>query len=216
MFRTFAAATGVAGLLASGAAMAMETTATTDLNLRAGPGPNYAVTGVIPAQAAVEVAGCIDAANWCQVSYDGQTGWSYGDYLATKVGDEIAYITVDRAKTQVKTVVHEDTSGQSAAIVGSMGAAAGALIAGPAGAAVGLAAGAVTGGVADPGRTVTTYVTEHPVDYVFLDGEVVVGAGVPETVEIYPVPESEFTYAYINGVPMVIDPADRSIVHIVR
>lgn len=215
MYKRFIATTALASLLASGAAYAMPTTATTDLNLRAGPGPNYVVTDVIPAEATVEVAGCIEAANWCQVTYDGRTGWSYGDYLATDVGGEPALLTVDRQKTMVKTIVHEDTSEQSAAVVGTMGAIAGALIAGPAGAAVGLVGGATAGGMADPGETVTTYVTEHPVDYVYLDGEVVLGAGVPESVVLQPVPESEFRYAYINGVPVVID-TNRTIVHVVR
>ena len=216
MLKSLGVTTTIAALLAAGTASAMETTTTTDLNMRMGPGPNYVVAGVIPAGAAVEVEGCLDAANWCQVTYDGQTGWSHGDYLTTKIGEEIAYLTVDRSKTQVKTIVHEDTSEQSAAIVGTMGAIAGALIAGPGGAAFGAVAGAAAGGTADPGETVTTYVTEHPVDYVYLDGEVVVGAGLPEAVELHPVPESDYSYAYVNGVPVVIDSTDRTIVHIVR
>jgi hypothetical protein len=97
-----------------------------------------------------------------------------------------------------------------------MGAVAGALIAGPGGAAVGAVTGAAAGGMADPGETVTTYVTENPVDYVFLDGEVVAGAGVPEAVVLYPVPDTQYTYAYINGVPVVINPVDRRVVQIVR
>ncbi|MEI2805831.1 DUF1236 domain-containing protein [Albidovulum sp.] len=216
MFRSLAAAGVAAVLVSSGPASALESATTTDLNLRSGPGPNYAVTGVIPGGTAVDVAGCIEAANWCQVSYNGQTGWSYGDYLTTAVGSEPVYLTVDRARTQVRTIVYDDTGEQSAAIVGSMGAVAGALIAGPGGAAVGAVSGAAAGGMADPGETVTTYVTANPVDYVFLDGEVVAGAGVPETVVLYPVPESQYSYAYINGVPVVINPVDRRVVRIVR
>jgi uncharacterized protein YraI len=133
MFRSLAAAGVAAVLVSSGPASALESATTTDLNLRSGPGPNYAVTGVIPGGTAVDVAGCIEAANWCQVSYNGQTGWSYGDYLTTAVGSEPVYLTVDRARTQVRTIVYDDTGEQSAAIVGSMGAVAGALIAGPGG-----------------------------------------------------------------------------------
>ena len=48
-----------------------------------------------------------------------------------------------------------------------------------------------------------------------LDGEVVVGAGIPQEVELIAVPETEFSYAYINGVPVLVN-ADRSIVRIVR
>jgi hypothetical protein len=39
---------------------------------------------------------------------------------------------------------------------------------------------------------------------------------VPETVVLYPVPESQYSYAYINGVPVVINPVDRRVVRIVR
>lgn len=216
MFRSLAAAGAAAILVTSGAALAQQAATTTDLNMRSGPGPNYAVTGVIPAGMTVDVAGCLEAANWCQVSHNGQTGWSHGDYLTTIVGSEPVYLTADRAATQVKTIVHEDTGEQSAAIVGSMGAVAGALIAGPGGAAVGAVTGAAAGGMADPGETVTTYVTENPVDYVFLEGEVVTGAGVPEGVVLHPVPDTQYTYAYINGVPVVINPADRRVVQIVR
>ncbi|WP_413874257.1 SH3 domain-containing protein [Albidovulum sp.] len=79
MFRSLAAAGVAAVFVTSGAASAPDSAATTDLNLRSGPGPNYAVAGVIPAGTAVDVAGCLEAANWCQVVYNGQTGWSYGD-----------------------------------------------------------------------------------------------------------------------------------------
>ncbi|WP_284165338.1 SH3 domain-containing protein [Frigidibacter sp. SD6-1] len=216
MFRTLAISAGLVGLMGSGAAMALESSATTDLNLRQGPGPQYAIVGVIPAGATVEVEGCVDAASWCQVSYDGNVGWSFGDYLTTTVGEEPMILTLDRTKTQVKTVVYQENKDAAAAAGGTMGAIAGALIAGPAGAAVGAVAGATAGGTSAPDATVTTYVTEHPVDYVYLDGEVVVGAGVPDTVTIHPVPESDYSYAYINGVPVVINNADHSIVYIVR
>ncbi|MCY1126565.1 SH3 domain-containing protein [Frigidibacter sp. RF13] len=216
MFKKLVISAGIVGLMGSGAAMAMESAATTDLNLRQGPGPQYAIVGVIPAGAAVEVEGCVDAANWCQVTYEGNTGWSFGDYLTTKVGEEPMILTMDRTKTQVKTVVYEENKDAAAAAGGTMGAIADALIAGPAGAAVGMVAGAAAGGESAPDTKVTTYVTENPVDYIYLDGEVVVGAGVPDTVTVYPVPESEYSYAYINGVPVVINNADHSIVYIVR
>lgn len=216
MIRTIAMTAGLVGVMGSTAAMALDASATTDLNLRAGPGPNYEIVGVIPSGATVAVEGCIEAANWCQVTHEGNSGWSFGDYLATKVGEEVAVVTLDRQKTQVKTVIYEDTSERSAAVVGGMGAVAGALIAGPVGAAVGLVAGAATGGIADPGETVTTYVTEHPVDQVYLDGEVVVGAGIPDVVTLQAVPDSEYSYAYINGVPVIVNNSDRTIVHIVR
>ena len=84
------------------------------------------------------------------------------------------------------------------------------------GAAVGGALGAATGAASTPEGTVTTYVREHPADQVYLDGEVVVGATLPEVVPLNPVPDSTYSYAYVNGVPVLVDPAGRQVVYIVR
>ena len=46
--------TAIAGILASPAAAALSATATTELNLRSGPGPEYQIEGVIPGDAEVE------------------------------------------------------------------------------------------------------------------------------------------------------------------
>lgn len=81
---------------------------------------------------------------------------------------------------------------------------AGAIIGGPIGAAVGGAAGFVAGGVAgqtiDPPEQVRTYVSTNAVEPVYLDGEVVVGAGLPETVVLHEVPRYEYRYVRkVNG-----------------
>ncbi|WP_327787154.1 DUF1236 domain-containing protein [Rhabdonatronobacter sediminivivens] len=57
---------------------------------------------------------------------------------------------------------------------------------------------------------------ENPVDPIFLDGEVVVGAGIPETVALAEVPESEYYYSYVNGVRVLVERDQRRIVYIVR
>ena len=38
----------------------------------------------------------------------------------------------------------------------------------------------------------------------------------PEAVTLNTVPQSDYRYAYVNGVPVVVDPAERRVVHIVR
>ncbi len=100
------------------------------------------------------------------------------------------------------------------------GAVAGALIAGPIGAAVGGAVGAVAGGAAgtaiDPPANVRTYVTTNTVEPVYLDGEVVVGAGLPDTIELREIPDYEYRYVYVNGQPVLVDANTRQIVYIVR
>jgi uncharacterized protein YraI len=49
------------------------------LNLRAGPGPGYAVLAVMPPGAAVDVRDCYDG--WCHVTYGGLRGYASHGYL---------------------------------------------------------------------------------------------------------------------------------------
>src|SRR5262245_59805696 len=75
------AATG-ALLAMTGAAFAQSTVvATTDLNVRAGPGPRHQVIGVLGAGQSVTLDGCIQGSRWCVVAFDGGQGWVYSDYL---------------------------------------------------------------------------------------------------------------------------------------
>lgn len=119
------------------------------------------------------------------------------------------------AQTTITTTT-TDTTGNSALAGGGAGAVAGAAVGGPVGALIGAAVGATGGAALDPGETVTTYVTSNPVDPVYLDGDLVVGAGVPDVVVLQQVPETEYSYAYVNGVPVVVNPADRRIVQIIQ
>ncbi|MBV0912515.1 DUF1236 domain-containing protein [Rhodobacteraceae bacterium ASV31] len=208
-----------AALLSSAAYAQTTTTAWTDLNLRAGPGPQFEIIGVIPANGEVTVEGCLETASWCKVNHVGMDGWASGDYLTTMVDAVPVAIYPNRAAVPVNTVVYTnttDTSAGTTAAGGLTGALAGAMIAGPVGAVVGGIIGVSAGAAADPGPTVTTYVRENPSEVIYLDGEVVVGAGVPETVTLSEVPESTFSYAYINGVPVIIEREGRRIVQIIR
>src|SRR5690606_27475803 len=54
-------------------------TATTWVNMRAGPGTDDPVVAVVEPGAAVEVVAC---ENWCEVIVNGQRGFIYNDYLA--------------------------------------------------------------------------------------------------------------------------------------
>jgi uncharacterized protein YraI len=207
------AAVGV--MLSTGAYAATEASAFTDLNLRSGPGPTYEILGVIPADGAVTVEGCLETANWCRVTYNGTEGWASGDYLTAMIDNAPVAIYPNRERVTVGTVTYEDRS-EGAVAGGAAGAVAGAIAGGPVGALVGVVLGGSLGAAAAPTETVTTYVTSNPVEPVYLDGEVVVGAGVPETVVLSEVPDSEFYYAYINGVPVLVERENRQIVYIVR
>lgn len=217
--------------VAAGAVMALGGTAvaqqlvyaTTDLNLRAGPGPEYPVIGVIAADGEATLNGCLDASKWCQVSAAGIDGWAYSDYLIGDSAGVEAVVTERPAEMQVPVVTYErqPTGGEVGSLAGATtGAVAGAIIGGPIGAAVGGIAGAATGGAAgtilDPAPQVRTYIEENPVDPVYLEGEVVVGASLPDTVEIREIPDYEYRYVYVNGQPVLVEPDTRRIVYIVR
>jgi uncharacterized protein YraI len=54
------------------------------LNLRAGPGTDYAILAGMPQNAPLPIVGRNPQADaWWQVSYQGQIGWASGDYLRT-------------------------------------------------------------------------------------------------------------------------------------
>lgn len=206
------------GFLVAAPAMAeMTATATTDLNIRSGPGPTYPAVGAIKGGDSAAIMGCIEGSKWCQVAYNGKTGWSYSDYLAMNASGQ-AYVVTER-RPELPTVTYETTGSTAAqtATTGAVGGAiAGALIAGPVGAAVGGAAGASIGAAVSPPQQVRTYVTDNRADPVYLEGEVVVGAGVPDTVQLRPVPDYEYSYAYVNGQPVLVDPGSRHIVYVYR
>jgi hypothetical protein len=202
-------------LLAMPAFAETSATATTDLNLRAGPGPMHEVVSVIPEGGSVTVEACIDASNWCQVRRDGTEGWAYGAYLEIEVAAEPRALTAPEARTEIQIIEERETGARTGA-GGAAGAIAGAILGGPPGALLGAAAGMSAGALTEPSSRVITYIRENPVEPVYLEGEVVVGAGLPETVTLQPVPESDLTYAYVNAVPVIVEPQERRIVYIYR
>jgi uncharacterized protein YraI len=215
MLRHLALAAGTAGLLVTAATAQTTATATTDLNLRAEPSPMAEIIGVIPASGSVTVEGCADTVNWCRVNHAGTVGWAFGDYLTTTIGSQPQNLYDYREQAQVHHIEVKDTTFGSTVGGGITGAIVGGLVGGPVGAAAGAAIGGAAGAATDPGPQVTSYVVENPVDPVYLQGEVVEGAGLPETVTLYPVPDSDLRYVYVNGVPVLVDD-DRRIVTVIR
>lgn len=218
-FITTAAA--VALLAATGAASATPVTATTDLNLRAGPGPQHPVVGVIGAGEGAELRGCIENSKWCIVASADGEAWAYSDYLTADLGGQRIVITERPADSGIVYVPAPEADVAGGAAAGAAtGAVAGAIVGGPVGAAVGGAAGGMAGGVAadviDPPAQVRTYVTSNTVDPVYLDGEVVVGASLPDTVVMREIPDYQYRYVYVNGQPVLVEPDTRRIVYVVR
>ena len=193
------------------AAAATMATATADLNVRSGPGPQYDVIGLIGQGNQASVQGCIEGGNWCQVDVGGTTGWAYAGYLQMASAGGGTVVLSD-STAAVPSVTHQGGGGTVAGAAG--GAITGALIGGPIGAAVGGVAGAALGTAVDPPQQVQTYVVENRAEPVYLDGEVVVGAGVPDTVTLQPIPDYQYRYVYVNQQPVLVDPITLRIVYV--
>jgi uncharacterized protein YraI len=187
-------------------AMALSAVAVTDLNMRAGPGSQYPIVTTIQGNDAVQIVGCLPEAPWCQVNWQGHQGWSYSEYLAITETDERIFVPQARSVLDIPIVAFEGAATVAGTAVGAAADVAGAIVGGVAGLASGL-----TGA---PPPHVRAHVMEHRVDPVLLRGEVVVGATLPPVVTLHPVPNYDYHYAYVNGVPVLVEPGSRRIVHV--
>jgi uncharacterized protein YraI len=68
----------LAALVVSGG-VAAAAVATNDLNIRAKPGPDSQIVGVVPAGQSVATLGCEDG--WCKVRFGKRTGFASESYL---------------------------------------------------------------------------------------------------------------------------------------
>lgn len=206
--KTLAAIVGLSLAPSFALAQSMAVT-TTDLNLREGPGSNYSVIDTMASGAEVSINGCVEGTKWCQISHGGAEGFAYADYLAAKVdGSDVA---VSSNPGLFGSVGFDDTTTQGA--VG--GAVIGALTGGPVGAAVGAGVGAAAANVS-PSQEVIEYVGDNTIEPIYLSGEAVVGAAVPQEVQLREIPQYEYRYANINGERVLIDPNTRQIVYVIR
>ncbi|MCB1341491.1 MAG: DUF1236 domain-containing protein [Pseudooceanicola sp.] len=194
-------ATAILMALAAPAA-ALTAQATTDLNLRAGPGPQYAVQSVIQTDAAVEISGCITGSEWCKVMVNGQEGWAHSGYLTTSYQNAptVVYDNYATLALEPMTYVPADPNVKEFTPAGD-------LIIGTAVPNVPI--------VIDENVTLQ-YVQANPVAPVYLNGEVAVGAGLPGDVVVYPVPDTTYSYVNVNDQLVLVEPKDRRIVRILR
>jgi uncharacterized protein YraI len=75
-------------------------TATTDLNVRSGPDPQFPVIGMIRENRRATVLGCIEGSRWCQVDLRGRIGWAYSQYMVM-AGDVVAVLPAPELEVDV-------------------------------------------------------------------------------------------------------------------
>lgn len=61
-------------------------------------------------------------------------------------------------------------------------------------------------------QTYVDYAMSNPVDPVTVEGDVVLGYVVPADVQLAPVPQSSYSYVYIDGRPALVESTSRAVV----
>ena len=179
----------------------MAATAINDLNVRAGPGPQYPSVGIATRGSSAYLDGCIQGSRWCRVDVNGVRGWVYAEYL--QVQHEGAPVVVEQNQTSlgVPVVTYETTA---SVVPAESQPGPGDELLGPVG-----DVDAIT-----PPAEVRTYIDTTPAQTVQLGGDVVVGAEVPADVTFQEVPNYEYRYTRINDRPVLVDPGTRRIVYV--
>ena len=206
--------------MATGPAMAEMATATTDLNVRAGPSSQEPVIGRLAGGDSVNIDGCVNNARWCKIVTANGEGWVSSRFLA---GDFAAAgdVIVGERTASIRPA-RPGSPGTTAGVVagGTAGAITGAVVGGPVGAviggAAGMAVGGTTGAALDPPYRVRSYVSSNRMEPVYLEGNYVVGSRLPRTVVLRDIPDYQYRYVYLNDRPVLVEPGSRRIVYMVR
>jgi hypothetical protein len=173
----------------------------------------FGVIGVIAVNAPVTVNGCITGSRWCQVDYGGVRGWAYSDYLATIYNGNQVKVGINTVALGLSTIPY------SSAVAGITPAPAVAspptLQDVPPAAVVGSTNATVISTPITLPAFVRTFVTNTPVTSAYFPGTLAIGTTLPPTIGILPVPQYQYMYAYVNGLPVLVDPTTRQIVYIV-
>jgi len=192
----------IAVAFSTSASAAVVASAVLPLNVRAGPGPQYPVVASIPARGKATIIGCIQGSLWCQVNVAGKQAWAYSKYLTATLSGR-SLVVAERLADIPAVTYEEPVTTVGSAIAQPV--VTGTLVDRPASAAP---------LVISPPETVRDYVIGHPISPVYLNGEVVVGAEVPREVALAPVPGYQYQYAYVNGVPVLVEPQTREVTYV--
>jgi uncharacterized protein YraI len=182
----FASLLGAA--LVAGPAMAVTAYSPTGhLNVRSGPGFQYAVVNQIQANTPAQITGCVTDYSGCAVALPGgATGWASAPYLVTKAEGTPKNLQVAGAQLGIPNITPVNTG---AAVVATP----------PVGDMVQVPASVGIVQPIAPPPNVVSYLTTQTIQPVIVNGEVMVGATLPAAAPVYPIPSSPYVFSYING-----------------
>ncbi|OJF96957.1 MULTISPECIES: DUF1236 domain-containing protein [Rhizobium/Agrobacterium group] len=175
----------------------MSVTTVTDLNIQSGPGTEYPTVGLATRGSAGVLDGCIEGSNWCRIDVNGMRGWVFAENLSVDQGGQPMIVEQHRVDLGVPVVTYETTSSAVAAPDPQPGDELLGRV-----------------GEVNPPELVRTYIDTNPVETVTIDGDIIVGGTVPETVTMVEVPDYQYRYARVNDRQVLVDPATRQIVYV--
>jgi uncharacterized protein YraI len=221
--RGLACLAALAVIGATGPAEAETAVVRTAVNVRTGPGPEHRVVGVLSAGQRIEVVACTQSRRWCQVSTGNGPGWIYTSYITWSGGADVPTLrnpgAVAATPGATGAPVDQDAASTSTAPQSPPAAATpqspAAVAAVPDDEAPRARTPAPAGSATVPPETVRSYVASRPDQSVYLEGQVVVGAGLPPVVPLYEVPGYDYRYAFVNDERVLVD-ANRRIVYVFR
>lgn len=174
----------------------MSVTTVTDLNIQAGPGAEYPTVGLATRGSAGMLDGCIEGSNWCRIDVNGMRGWVFAENLSVDQGGQPMIVQQHRVDLGVPVVTYETTGTATGADPQPGDELLGRV------------------GEVNPPELVRTYIDTNPVETITIDGDIIVGGTVPETVTMVEVPDYQYRYARVNDRQVLIDPTTRQIVYV--
>ncbi|WP_421726355.1 DUF1236 domain-containing protein [Bauldia sp.] len=185
------------GVLAGGqAAVAFEAFATNNLHLRTGPGEQYPVETTIRHNDRVEVHGCLEGITWCDLNWGDMRGWAAADYIAYDSAAGVKVLPLAQDEIGIPIVNFTAVDAVVPEFIGTVETVTDVMT------------------VITPPEAVSAYVTEQDIDTVYVQGEIVTGVVLPQTVPLYAVPESKYNFSRVNGQNVLTETGSNTVVYV--
>ncbi|MCB1496106.1 MAG: DUF1236 domain-containing protein [Bauldia sp.] len=192
------AATAAAVFVGGEAALAFVAFSNADLNLRSGPSTHYPIVATTNHKDRLDVSGCLEDVSWCVVSWGGVEGWASAEYIDVDETDGVKTLPLAKNDMGIPVVTYTAVDAVQPTFVGTVTPVSAYVEA------------------ISPPAAVTAFVSAQTIETVHVQGEVVVGAVLPETVPLFAIPQSKYTFSRVNGQNVVVDTSSRQVVYVHR